>query len=164
MELLKLLNTSLVVAQIICFLVLLWLMKKFLWKPVFSILEVRRAHVQQEMNSLNEAKADVAKLKAEYQEFIDRVDEMAKKRLREIEGVGEEKAHEIRDHARQEAERIVEDARREIRFELAKSKEMLKADVVEMVIKTTERMIQEKLSFEDDRKIIDDFLSQMDKK
>ncbi len=164
MELFKLLNTSLVAAQIICFLILLGLMKKFLWKPVFSILEARKAHVQQEMNKLDEAKADVAKLKAEYQEFIDRVDEMAKKRLREIEGVGEEKAHEIRDHARQEAERIVEDARREIRFELAKSREMLKADVVEMVIKTTERMIQEKLSFEDDRKIIDDFLSEMDKK
>lgn len=164
MELFKLLDTYLVVGQIICFLILLWLMKKFLWKPIFSTLEARKVHVQEQMDGLENAKADVAKLKVEYQQFLDHVDEMAQKRLKEMEGVGEAKAHEIRDHARQEAERIVEDARREIYFELAKSKEALKVDVVEMVIQTTERMIQEKLTFEDDRKIIDGFLSEMDKK
>lgn len=164
MEIFKLLNAQLVVGQIICFLALLWLMKRFLWKPVFSVLEARKDHVQKKMEDLETAKVDMAKLKAEYQVFLDRVDEMTKKRLKEIEGVGEQKAHEIRDHARQEAERIVDDARREIRFELAKSKELFRADMVDMVIKTTERMIQEKLTFEDDGKIINDFLSEMDKK
>ncbi len=164
MELFKLLNTSLVVAQIICFMILMWLMKKFLWKPVFATLEARKEHVQKKMDDLEASKADIVKLKVEYQGFLDRLDETAKKRLKEIEVAGEVKSHQIHDQARLDAERILEDARREIRFELAKSKELFRADVVDMIIKTTERMIQERLTFEDDRKIINDFLAEMDKK
>ena len=39
MGFLKALNVNLVVAQIISFLLVLWLMKKYLWKPVFAVLE-----------------------------------------------------------------------------------------------------------------------------
>jgi F-type H+-transporting ATPase subunit b len=115
-----------------------------------------------ELKAVEDAKADVAKLKAEYQDFLSRVDELARKRMKEIEAEGDARAHEIREKARLEAERIVEDARLDIRYEWGKTREALKKDMIEMVISVTERMIQEKLTFEDDRKIIDGFLKELE--
>lgn len=163
MELFKLLNANIVVTQIACFFLVLWLLKKFLWKPVFSVLEERRARIDAELKTIDTAKADVSKLKGEYEAFLSRVEELAQQRIKEAEHQGEGKARDIREHARQEAERIVEDARKEIHFELAKARDILKADIVEMVIKVTERMIQEKLTFENDGKLIEKTLTELEK-
>ncbi|MBF0619503.1 MAG: F0F1 ATP synthase subunit B [Candidatus Omnitrophica bacterium] len=163
MELLKLLNANLVVAQIICFLCVLWLLKRFLWKPTFTMLEERKARIQAEFKVLEDAKKDAADLKKQYEAFLAKTEEAAMKRLKEIESTGEVRAQEIRERARSEAERIVEEARKEISFQFAKSRDVLKGEIVDMVIKLTESMIQEKLSFEGDRKIVEGFLKEVGK-
>jgi F-type H+-transporting ATPase subunit b len=163
MALLKLISANMVVAQMICFFLILWLLKKFLWKPIFQTLEDRRAKIDGEFKAIEATKADVAKLRSEYEVFLAKVDELTLKRIKEAEAVGEEKSQAIREKARQEAERIVEDARKEIQFEFAKNRDVLKTEIVEMVIKVTEQMIQEKLTYENDRKIIEGMLSEMEK-
>ena len=163
MELLKLLNANIIVAQIVCFFLVLWLLKKFLWKPVFSVLEERKTRIDNELKAIESTKSDVLKLKGDYESFLDKVEELAQKRIKEAENQGEAKAQEIRERAREEAEKIVEDARGEIRFEFAKSRDILKAEIVEMVIKVTEQMIQEKLTFETDRKLIEKMLAELEK-
>jgi F-type H+-transporting ATPase subunit b len=163
MELFKLLNANIIVAQIFCFFLVLWLLKKFLWKPVLAVLEDRKARIDGELKTIETAKADVAKLKGEYEVFLAKVEELTQKRIKEGEAQGEVRSQEIREKARQEAERIVEDARKEITFEFAKSRDLLKAEIVEMVIKVTEQMIQEKLTFEGDRKLVEKMLGEMEK-
>ena len=163
MEILKLLSANMLVTQIICFFLVLWLLKKFLWKPVFTVLEGRRVRIDAEFKNIETTKADIAKLKSDYEALQAKVDEMTLKRIKEAEIQGEARAHEIREKARQEAEKIVDDARKEIAFELSKSRDLLKNDIVEMVIKMTEQMIQEKLTFEIDRKIVERMLVDLEK-
>jgi len=163
MELLKLISTNMIVAQMVCFFLVLWVLKKFLWRPVFAILEERRKRVDAEFKAIETTKSDVAKLRGEYEAFLAKVDELAQKRIKEGEARGEVKGQEIREKARQEAERIVEDARKEIQFEFTKTREVLKTEIVEMVIKVTEEMLQEKLTYENDRKIVERMLTEMEK-
>lgn len=163
MPIFQLLNFQVILAQMICFLILLFLLKKFLWKPVFNILEIRQKKIDQDFNDLNIAKQDVVKLKDEYQSFLNKTEEIAQKRIKDALAEGELKAQEIRMSAHIEAQTIVAEAKDEIRIEIEKSKDLFKSDVVEMVIKTTERMLQEKLTFENDQKMIEDFLADLDK-
>ncbi|MBF0485224.1 MAG: F0F1 ATP synthase subunit B [Candidatus Omnitrophica bacterium] len=163
MELLKLLDFKLIVAQVVCFALVYFLLKHLLWTKIFKVLEDRRSKVEGELKAIETTRLEVARLKGEYETFLSKVEEISKKRLKEYEAMGEVKAQEIREHARQEAERIVADAKKEITFEFAKSREVLKTEIVEMVISATEHMIQEKLSFENDKKIIEGILTELDK-
>jgi F-type H+-transporting ATPase subunit b len=163
MELLKLIDSNLVLAQIVCFLLVLWLLKKFLWKPVFTVLEERRARIASELKVIEDTKAEALRLRGEYETMLGKIDELTSKRLKEIEAVGEARAQQIREHGREEAERIVEDARKELQFEFIKSKDVLKGELVEMVIAMTEKMIQEKLSFSTDKKLVEGFLKDLEK-
>lgn len=163
MELFKLLNGNIIVAQIICFFIVLFILKKLLWKPVFEIIDARKKRIEDELKTIESAKSDVAKLREEYEAFLRKTEELALKRIKEAESQGEIRSQEIREKARQEAERIVNDARKEIQFEFAKSRDQLRGEIVEMVIKVTEQMIQEKLTSDADRRIIDKMLQDMGK-
>ena len=163
MDFLKDINPQLVITQIMCFLLILGLLRWKLWGPTFKILEDRREKIASELKAIEDLKADVAKVKADYMGHLARIDQEAQQRLREVERQGEEKSREIREKARQEADHVIEDARKEIHFEFLKAREEIKGEVVEMVVKLTEQMIQEKLSFEDDKKIVEGMLEQLDK-
>lgn len=163
MEILKLINFQMVLAQILCFFLVFLLLRKFLWKPVFATLEDRRNKVAADLKAVEDAKSDVLKLKGEYAASLAKIDETAQQKMRDIERQSEVKARELKDKARQEADFIIEDARKEIRYEMTKARERLRKDMVDMVVETTEKMIQEKLTFDQDKKIIEEMLNDMDR-
>ena len=163
MDVLKLLDPKLVIAQIVCFFLVFLLLKKFLWKSTFDILEDRRKRVQSELKAIEDAKASVAKLKNDYAVSLAKIDEVAQERLKEVERQGEIRSREMKEHARVEADRIIDDARKEIQFDIIKARAALRDEMVGMVIEVTEKMIQEKLTFAGDKKIIEDMLKDMDK-
>lgn len=163
MALLSMINFQMVVAQIICFVLVFVLLKLFLWKPVFAVLEERRSRVQAELKAVDDAKLEVLKLKNDYAASLARIDETAQAKMKEIERQSEARSRELKDKARQEADHIIEDSRKEIRFEMTKAREALRNDVVEMVMTVTEKMILEKLTFDQDKKIIEGMLTEMDK-
>lgn len=163
MELFKLLNGQLILAQVVCFFLALLVLRMFLWKPVFGILEERRKKVDDQMKAIEEAKAEAARLRAEVEQALLKIDETAQKRFKEAEQLGEQRVREMREKARQEAERIIDDARSELKYEFMRSREALKGEIVDMVMKVTEQMIQEKLTFDEDKKIIEGFLTELEK-
>jgi F-type H+-transporting ATPase subunit b len=163
MEIFKLLNANLVVAQIICFFLVLWLLRRFLWGPALKMLDQRRDRIAAELKAVEDAKGHVATLKKDYETHLARIDEEAQEKFKKIEREADERARELKDKGREEANQIIEDARQEIHFEVLRSREELKKDMVDMVVKVTEQMIQEKLTFEQDRKIIEGMLTEVDK-
>ena len=56
MELLKLLNPSEIVIQIICFLLLFAFLRIFAWKHVLDLLDERRARIAAEFQKIEETK------------------------------------------------------------------------------------------------------------
>jgi F-type H+-transporting ATPase subunit b len=163
MELFKLLDLKLIVAQVVCFFLVLLVLKLFLWKPVFKILEDRRKKIEDELKAIEQAKVEAAQFRAEMEKALANIDATMQKRLREVEQAGEQKSREMKEKARQEAEHIIDDARDELRHEFARSREALKGEIVDMVMKVTEQMIQEKLTFDQDKKIIEQLLTELEK-
>ncbi|MFH0754656.1 MAG: F0F1 ATP synthase subunit B [Candidatus Omnitrophota bacterium] len=163
MELFKLLNPQMIIAQMICFALVFLLLKKFLWRPVFSILEGRRQKIDDQIKLIEATKAEAVRLRVEMEKALSNIEETAQKRLREVEAMGEQKTREMKEKARHEADRIIEDARNELRFELVRCRESLKGEVVDMVMTVTEQMIQEKLTFDQDKKLIEVLLNDLEK-
>jgi len=163
MELLKLLSTNEIVAQIITFLILLFLMKRFAWKPFLKILDDRRSRIASELKKIGEAKAEAEKIRADYQARLSAIESEAKARIEAAVEEGRSAAEAIRQDARAEGEKILAKAQDSIKAEVAKAEEALKDKIVNLTIDVAAKVVQEKLTVEDDKAIVETFIKEMEK-
>jgi F-type H+-transporting ATPase subunit b len=162
MELLKMLSGSELVAQIVSFLILLVLMRIFVWKKILKILDDRKERIAGEYKAIEETKLELSKLKNDYADKFNTIENTAKIKIREAVEEGKKITEEMRKKAYEESQDIIEDARDNIKYELAKAKEDLKNQIVDLTIKATEDVIEEKLTEDNDRKLINNFLDKID--
>ncbi len=163
MELLKLLSASEIVAQVISFLLVFTLLRIFAWKRFLKVLDDRRERIASELRFIDETKADLVKAKAKYDALFVAIQETAQEKFAEAMALGEKDVRGMKEKARLDAEKVIEDAKGEIKFELARSREELKERIIELTMQATQAMIQEKLTPEEDRRLIENFLKDVDK-
>jgi F-type H+-transporting ATPase subunit b len=161
-ELLKLLSTSQILAQIAGFLILLAIMRIFVWKKFLKLLDDRRDRIASELAHLEAAKKAVESLKAGYEAKVASMDAVAQAKVEEAVAEGERIAKEIIQRARFEAEKAGVDAREMINGELKKAREDLRKDIVDLTIAVAEKVIAEKITDDDDRKLVEDFLKKVE--
>lgn len=163
MDLLRLLSTNEIVAQIACFLVILAILRAAFWKKVLAALDARRERIAAELQQAADTRAAAEGLRADYQGKLARIEEEAHARINQAIGEGRRLADEIRDRAEKDAARILENSKESIKAELAEAKESLKNEIVELTIAVTEKIIQEKYTEADDKRVIEDFLKGLEK-
>jgi len=162
MELLKLLSVNELVAHTVSFLALLLLMRVFVWGRVFKMLDKRKEKIASDLSRIEKDIENAAGLKAEYEARLRLVDVETQKLLQAAAQEGRKMTEEIRQKAREEAHAIVENARKAVQFELEKARMQLKEELVDITIKAAENLIEEKLTKEQDRRIVEDFLQKIE--
>jgi F-type H+-transporting ATPase subunit b len=152
-----------IITHIIGFVIAVIILKKFAWKPLLSILEERRSKIKGEFDSIKEERKKTEKLYSDYQTKLKGIDSLARVKIQEAARDGQKLANEIKESARGEAKQIVTRTREEIQRDLDKAKIQLRDDVVNMTLHLAERIIQEKLDKEKDRRLIAQFVDEMKK-
>ncbi len=163
MDLLRMLSANEIIAQVLGFLLLLFLLRIFAWKKILGLLDQRKEKISSEFKKIDDAKAEIEKLKSEYQSKLDGIEATAEDKIKEAAAEGKKIVDEVRKKAHEEAQDIINNAKKNIGYELSKAKEDLKDEIVDLTIKATENMIREKLTGETDKKLIEDFLDKLDK-
>jgi F-type H+-transporting ATPase subunit b len=163
MELLKLLSTQELIAQIINFLLLLVFMRMFFWQRILKLLDDRKARIAAEYQRIADTQQEIAKMKAEYETHAKLIEEVSRQRIIEAKETSKKIAEEIKKNAYLESEHIIETARRDVKYELAKAKAELKNEIVDLTIKATQHLIGERLTEADDKKLVEDFLKDIPK-
>lgn len=163
MELLKLLSTNELVAQIVCFLILLAILRGVFWKKVLAALDARKDRIALELKNIDEIKGSTERLKSDYEKHLLHIDDEARDRIHQAVEHGRRLADEIRKKAELDAMRILENSKESIKAEMAEAKEELKNEIVDLTIAVTEKIIQEKYSEADDKRLIEDYLKGLEK-
>jgi F-type H+-transporting ATPase subunit b len=163
MELLKLLDTSQIVAQIIGFLILFFILRPLVWKRFLKVLDNRREDIASELKRIEDSKAVVESLKSDYETRLDNIEQIAKAKLEEAVAEGKRIAEEIRENANREAMQIIEKTDEAIKAELSRAREEYRDEVVDIAIAAAGKVIEEKLTENEDKKIVEDFLNGLDK-
>ena len=158
MELFKLLSASQIIAQILSFLFLFFVIRILVWKKFLKILDDRKARIAAELKSIDDTRLEVSKTMGEYERKIGAIDSLAKAKIEEAIAEGERIAGEIIEKARLEAEKAGIGARAVINVEIRKARESLKKDIVDITIAVAEKVIAEKLTEADDRRLAEDFI------
>lgn len=163
MELLKqLLSPGEIIVQIICFLILFTLLKKFVWSTFLKLLDERKNRIATEFDRISQTRNEVSQLKSDYQVSLDRIDETAKLKMQEAIEEGKRITEQLREQADHDARKIIATAKDNIQLEISRAKEELKKTMVDMTIRATEKLIKEKLNKDQDRKLVNDFLAELE--
>jgi F-type H+-transporting ATPase subunit b len=151
-----------IVAQIIGFLVVLWIMKRFAWKPFLKILDDRKNRIQSELAEAENERLGAEKLGQQYQEKLRQIDVEARAHIQAAVKNAEKIAAEIKEEARRDVKDLLGRARDEIERDKAEALVALRNDVVNMALKASEKMLRENLDETRHRKAIADFVKDME--
>lgn len=163
MELLKLLSASQLVAQVVSFLFLLFMLRLLMWKPFLKLLDDRKERIASEYKRIEDIKAEVEKMKTGYEDMLNNIEQTAKAKIQAAIAEGKQLSDEIKERAKADGQKILDNAKDAIRGEVLKAKEDLRNDIVDITIKAAERVISEKLTEKEDKRLVEDFLKGMDK-
>ena len=150
-----------VATQIVGFLLLVWLLRKFAWGPILNVLEARRARIAGDFASAERAMAEANETKAKLEAELRGIEVRARQRLQESVAEGEKVAAEIRHQAQRDAASRLERAQDDIQREREKAKEMLKEQVVHLSLRTAEKILRQKLDEPAQRKLVGEFIDEV---
>ncbi len=153
-------QASQILIQIIAFLIMLWVMKRFGWKPLLGVLKERREKIKAEFELIDSQKKEVAKLNERYQEKIRDINAEARKKVQEGIEEGQRISAEIQASAKENAREIIEKAQLEIGVETEKAKTKLKKDIVNLVVDITEKLLHEKMDNAGQKKLLENFITE----
>ena len=149
------------VVNILSFLLLLAILKKFAWGSLLKLIDERRAKIASEFEAIEKAKQEIAALKAQYQEQMARIEEEARKKIQESIGEGRRISAEIEEDARTHARQTLEKTKEAVTLEVAKARAELKEQVVDLAIQVSHKVLQQNLDEETDRRMIESFIKEI---
>lgn len=152
-----------ILTHIVGFVIALWILKKFAWKPLLGMIDERRQKIQGDFDKAKEELDSAEKLHAEYDERMRQADAEARQKIQEAIREGQGVASEIKEAARSEGRELIERAKQELSRDVDKAKVQLKLDIVKMTLAATEKMINEKLDEAKHRELIEGFIDDVEK-
>lgn len=130
-----------VVFQIITFLILMFVLNAFLFKPMMRVLEERRARTVGRREKAAKADAKAGEIWKDYQAKITDARAEAEKGRLELVRQGEIERSRITETASAEAEKTVTELKARVADEAVKAKEVLKAEIQGMSRQMAEKII-----------------------
>ncbi len=161
MELLKMLSGSEILAQIVSFFLLLFLLRVFAWKKILGLLDQRKEKISSELGEIENTKQEITRLKEDYESKLSTISAQAQAKIDAAIAEGKELNAQMRKKAHEEAQDIITDARKQVKYEVSKAQEQLKEKIVDIALGAAQSLIQEKLTGEADRKIVEEFIEEV---
>ena len=143
-----------IVSQALAFLLLWWALKRLAWKPLLSVLDQRRARIEEGFRRIEQDKADLQRLQQALTQRLATIDEEARGKIQQAIQEGRRIAGEIQEEARAQAQGILAKSQETIELELGKAKVTLRDEVADMTVAAVERLLNEKMTQPTDQRLI----------
>lgn len=149
--------------QVFNFLVLMWLLKRYLYTPVTEVLKERTRTIENEIQEAEQKNSEAEKLKEKYQQELKENRLQAQSILEEAESRAKNKARETIKESKREAEMIKEKKMQEI--EEAKKEALLdlRNEVATISLLIAGKIIQESIDQKKHEQLINQYISELDR-
>lgn len=140
-------------AQMVNFGIVLFVLWKFAYRPVLKILEERRQKVAEAMVNAQKAREELAKTEAQRQEVLAQTNAEANKLIEEARAAAAKVREEETQKAIKEAEQILVKAREAAALEHARMIADVKRELGRLVVATTSKVTGKVLTPDDQRRL-----------
>ncbi|MEG6508974.1 hypothetical protein V6C03_08320 [Methyloligella sp. 2.7D] len=121
--------------QTVNFLLLVWLLQHFLYKPVRAVIEKRRALAERALTQAEATEKQATAAKADFEAKTAGLDEARKAELKQAHETAEAEAKKILADARQQADAIRAEAKRDAKESQAEAVAGVREDIVQTAVK-----------------------------
>jgi len=139
-------DASLIFWQTVIFLVVLFVLAKFAWKPILNGLTERENNIEEALLSAERAKNEMAQLKADNEKLLAEARRERDSILKDATAAANKLRDEAREQASQEGAKIVADAKAAIETEKKAALAEVKQQVAQLSLEIAEKILREKLS------------------
>ncbi|MCU6696981.1 F0F1 ATP synthase subunit B [Laedolimicola ammoniilytica] len=147
------------VAQICNLFIQVYLIKRFLFKPVNEMLEKRKALADAQIREAEKAKADADAIKTEYEQNMKEAKEKANEILTTAQRTAALQSEEVLKEAASQAAALKSKAESDIAQEKRKAVNEIKDEIGGMAVEIAGKVIEREISEEDHTKLIDEFIA-----
>lgn len=142
-------------------LLLFLIIKKFLFKPVKSVLEKRRESIDEQYAKADRAQAEADANKKAWEEKLSGADAEADAILQDAAENARYRSEKIVEEAKAQADSIIRVAKTEAELERRQATAAIKREIVEVSEALAEKMLEREINTEDHRELIDSFIEKI---
>jgi F-type H+-transporting ATPase subunit b len=156
-------NPILLVAQIINFAIILFLLKRFLYKPILDMLRKREEDIKTGVKQAEEGRLTLEKSLEEGKNILKLAQIQAKKVMEDARGQATKTAEQIDENARTQAEKLLKEAKQQIEEDTKKAEQALSKKVVDLSKEIAIKSVGQFFSKKDEENIIAKTIRQIEK-
>ncbi|GAB3464659.1 F0F1 ATP synthase subunit B [Massilia terrae] len=139
------LNATMFVQSIV-FLILAWVVAKFVWPPVVGALDARAKKIAEGLAAADQGKQAMAAAEKRVQVELASARDEGAKRIADAEKRAQLVADEIKANAQAEAARIVAQAKAEAEQQVTRAREELRGQVATLAVKGAEQILKREIN------------------
>ncbi|MGA8659831.1 MAG: F0F1 ATP synthase subunit B [Chthoniobacterales bacterium] len=149
------------IAQVVLFVIVYWILSKYAFNRVVTMLEERRRRIEEGQINAEKIRQQLAEAQVKYEEILARANAQAQKLIEEVRASGDRLAEQKRQQAIAEAEDITKKANEAISLERDRVMTEMKREVGRLVVETTAKVTGKVLTSEDQQRLNEETARQL---
>ncbi|MBW2960192.1 F0F1 ATP synthase subunit B [Mesonia aestuariivivens] len=150
---------GLIVWQTVVFVILVFLLAKFAWRPILGLIKDRESSINEALDSAEKARLEMKNLQASNDKLLKKAREERDAMLKEAREIKGKMIAEASTEAEQKANKILMNAQEAIVAEKHSALAQIKAQVASLSIEIAEKVVKKELdNKEDQMKLVDSML------
>lgn len=142
-------------------LLIYWVLRRFLFRPVNRVLEQRQAMIQHDLQDAAENKQQAEALKTSYEKAMQDIKQEEMQLLATAKENAIANYHTMMEEAKREVQQFRKDAERNAEEERKRTLQNLQRNTADMVILAAQKVAQKQITSEVNQQMIDGFLAEV---
>ena len=151
-----------ILISLVNLLILTWIIKRFLYKPVKKMMDARRAAIDDDYAQAKTAREEAEQTRQNYEEAMAAAKMTGDQIIADANRTAEFRSNEIVAEARERASEIRRQAEADAVLERKKAEDEMKHEIANVSAQLTGKLLQREINEEDHRNLIDSFLKDLD--
>jgi F-type H+-transporting ATPase subunit b len=153
---------GLMIWTIVCFLITLFVLKRYAFGPIQNMLDERRERIRRSIEEAEKARTEARKLLEEHRALIGQARGQAEEILSEARKVADSQRQRVKEETEADRQRRLEETKRQIEAETHRALEQIRAEVADLTLIATAKVTGKVLDDSDHRRLIEDAIKDLD--
>jgi F-type H+-transporting ATPase subunit b len=153
---------GLMIWTIVCFLITLFVLKRYAFGPIQKAIDERRERIRRSLDEADQARAEAHKLLEQHRQLIAGAKRDAEEILTEARRVAEANVRRMREETEADRQRRLEDTRKQIEAETRRALEQIRLEVADLSLIAAEKVTRKSLDDDDHRRLIEEAIGELD--
>ncbi|HCV8557073.1 F0F1 ATP synthase subunit B [Staphylococcus aureus] len=149
-----------VIVQVLTFIVLLALLKKFAWGPLKDVMDKRERDINRDIDDAEQAKLNAQKLEEENKQKLKETQEEVQKILEDAKVQARQQQEQIIHEANVRANGMIETAQSEINSQKERAIADINNQVSELSVLIASKVLRKEISEQDQKALVDKYLKE----